>query len=89
MEPLVKVISLGFDTRDELRAANDNVMNILFDIFENLTDNMNTSPLLDNVEIVLEHLHIRFSQSSKRGVAAAKMVRCVCVEILKTARTSR
>ena len=44
MEPLVKVISLGFDTRDELRAANDNVMNILFDIFENLTDNMNTSP---------------------------------------------
>ena len=75
LEPLVKVISLGFDSRDELRAANDNVMNILFDIFENLTENMSTSPLLENVEIVLEHLHIRFSQSSKRGVAAAKMVR--------------
>jgi hypothetical protein len=73
--PLVKVISLGYDARDELKSANDHVVNILFDIFENLTENMNTSPLLENVETVLEHLHIRFSQSSMRGVATSKMVR--------------
>jgi len=76
MEPLVKCLSVGYDeTEVTLQPANDSVVNVLFDILENLTDDMKTSPLVSSLEVVLRHFHIRFSKSSQRGVAASKMVR--------------
>lgn len=89
IEALLRCLSVGFDDEKQQRPAGDVVVNVVFDILENLSSNTDAfvadsndelvarSPLTSCLPQVLDHLYLRFSKTRNRGVAISRMIKGV------------